>query len=400
MPRIPGINSTSAYESSVPQFGRHSGPVALLLPLSGPFAPVGRSMEQAAKLAFAASGAPPLDVRNTQGTPEGAAAAAQAAINAGDGLILGPLTASAAEAVGPIAHAADVNVLAFSNDEDIAKPGLWPLGISPGQQVRRVIAAAAASGHTRTAAILPSSPFGQLMGTALQKEAKRLGETAPQIGFYDPSSFSSLTRTVRATTNFDARGAGLEARIRAARDQDDEAGRLLAAKLALEPIPPPPFDTLLLAAHGETLAEIATLLPYYDVDPPQVQIVGPMLWAREAQAMATHQALVGALYAAPPPALRSAFVQKFESVYGTKPPAIDDLAFDAAAIAVLAAHEGGYTMRVLTNPTGFFGTDGVLVLQPNGKVRRGLAVFRVKPGGPQLVAPAPHELPPDIVPAR
>ena len=68
------------------------------------------------------------------------------------------------------------------------------------------------------------------------------------------------------------------------------------------------------------------------------------------------------------------------------------IAFDAAAIAKLAASNGGYTSSVLTAPAGFTGTDGTLVLQPDGQVQRGLAVFGWHPGRRITVAPAPTQL--------
>ncbi len=391
-PPVSNVGGTAQGMTS-PDLGQRHGPVALLVPLSGPYAGIGRSIEQSVKLVFSAHGAPRLDIENTGGTPSGAAAAAHAAINDGAGLILGPLTKGETQAVAPIAQAAGVNVLAFTNDNSIAQPGVWPMGISPDQQVSRVVSYAIESGRTRTAAILPEGQFGRLMAAALRQTAARLGTPPPRIGYYS-ASFASLNATTRSISQFDSRGAGLMARIRAARDQDNAAGRRLADKLRTEPVPPPPFDALLLGATGEDLAELQTFLPYYEAGPPQVQLLGPALWASKAKAMATHDALRGALYAAPDPAAGLPFEQKFEATYGGgKPPSIDKVAFDAAAIAVLAAHEGGYTTAVLTNPTGFAGTDGVMRLLPDGHVERGLAVFRVEPGGPKIVSPAPQTLP-------
>ena len=393
-------NTAPALGAAPPaEAGRTSGPVALLLPLSSgnaQYAQVAQAMEASAKLAFTAPGAPPLDVRDTGGTPQGAAAAAQAAVAAGDGLILGPLTGPDTAAVKPIAATAGVNILAFTNDGALAAPGLWPLGITPGQQVRRVVSYAANEGHTRIAGLLPSTPFGTLMGQALTAETASLGEPPPQIAYFG-QSFSGLNQTVRSLSQFGSRGAEIEAKIRKARDLDTRAGQIEAAKLSRQPIPPPPFDTLLIGATGETLEEIASLLPYYEAGPPQVQLLGPMLWARDAAGMGSRAALRGALYAAPDPAARTAFVQRYQAENGgAAPPTVGDLAFDAAAIAVLAAREGGYTVPVLTNPVGFTGTDGLLQLEPDGKVRRGLAVFKVAPGGPQIVSPAPTSLPPAV----
>jgi outer membrane PBP1 activator LpoA protein len=389
---VPSPILGNAPPASAPaSIGRTTGPVALLLPLSGPLAPLGQALENAAKLALSGPGAPALDIRDTQGNPQAAAQAAQAAIAAGDGLILGPLTSAETKAVAPIAAAAGVNVLAFTNDGTAASPGVWPLGITPGEQVRRVIGYAADQGRTRVAALLPQSDYGQSLGQALREQTQSLSEPAPDIAYYQ-GSFASLTQTVKSLSDFADRGESIEAEIRKARDQDNQAGRLKARELERQPIPPPPFDALFIAANGETLAEIGTLLPYYDAGAPQVQLLGPSLWAGNAAGIGTQSALRGALYAAPDPASRAAFAAKYQSVYGTPPPAVADVAFDAAAIARLASGQGGYTTEVLTNPSGFAGTDGVLVLLANGHVMRGLAVFKIQSGGPEMVAPSPTSL--------
>jgi ABC-type branched-subunit amino acid transport system substrate-binding protein len=377
---------------SAPAGGRTTGAVALLVPLTGDLAPVGQALANAAKLAFADTSGPALDIRDTTGTPAGAAAAAQAAIAAGDGLILGPLTSAEAHAVAPLAQAGDVNVLAFTNDSSVAAPGIWTLGITPEEQVARVVATAAAAGRTQLAALLPDSDFGHSLATALQGETATLGDASPSITFYQ-DGFNNLNQAVRDLSDYQNRGAGLDAQIKAAKDQDTPAGRAKARALAHQPVPPPAFNALFIGATtGEPLAEIATFLPFYAVAAPQVQLLGPALWANIAPAMGSNAAYVGALYAAPDPAAAAAFDAKYQSVYGSAPPAIADVAFDAAAIAHLAAGQGGYTSTVLTAPAGFSGTDGVLQLAPNGQVQRGLAVFQIAPGAPTIASPAPASI--------
>lgn len=370
-----------------------AGPVALLLPLSGPLQPVGQVLENAAKLAITGTG-PALDIRDTGGTPQGAASAAQAAIAAGDGLILGPLTSGEAHAVAPIAQAAHVNVLAFTNDSSVAGPGVWPLGITPDQQVQRVLQAANAAGHGQVAALLPDTNFGHSLGTAIQaQQPPGASGNGPNIVFYEPG-FSGLNQAVQSVSDFADRGQGLMAQIKAAQDLNTAAGRQQARALQHQPIPPPSFNALFIGATTrEELAELATLLPYYSVYSSQVQLLGPALWAAVASAMASNGVYTGALYAAPDPAAAATFDAKYQAAYGAAPPAIADVAFDAAAIAALAAGEGGYNGGALTNPSGFSGTDGVLQLDPNGQVQRGLAVFQVAPGGGTIASPAPTTLP-------
>jgi branched-chain amino acid transport system substrate-binding protein len=399
MPPMAG-GSAAQLMPGAPGTGKSSGPVALLLPLSGPLQPIGQILENAAKLAFTNGAAPALDIRDTGGTAAGAASAAQAAIAAGDGLILGPLTSAEAHAVAPIAIAANVNVLAFTNDSSVAQAGVWPLGISPTQQVQRVVQVAANAGRNQVAALLPDSDFGHSLSTALQAEASSLSEPSPTITFYEPG-FAGLNQAVQSVSDFADRGQGLMAQIKAAQELNTAAGRAEAQQLQHQPIPPPAFNALFIGAtQGEELAEIATLLPYYSVNAPQVQLLGPALWANIATAMGSNGVYSGALYAAPDPAAAAAFDAKYQTTYGSAPPAIADVAFDAAAIAQLLAGGGaaggasGFTSQALTNPVGFSGTDGVLQLEPNGQVQRGLAVFQIAPGGPVITSPAPTTLNP------
>ena len=117
--------------------------------MTGPRADLGQVLLQAAQLALQDNSGPSLDVLDTGGTPAGAATAAQAAVSNGDSLILGPLTSAETASVAPIARGAGIPVLAFTNDASQSQPGVWPLGISPDQQIRRLVAAAQAQGKTQ-----------------------------------------------------------------------------------------------------------------------------------------------------------------------------------------------------------------------------------------------------------
>lgn len=376
--------------SLAPGAGQGQGPgggrAAILLPLSGPFSDVGQAMLQAAQLASAAPGAPELDVKDTGGTPAGAAAAARAAVADHAGIILGPLTAGETAAVAPIARASGLAVLAFTNDPAVAQPGVWTLGITPVEQVRRMVAAAQARDHAQFAALLPTNPLGRAMGRALRQATNDAGLPPPAIRFHRPG-MASINVAVRGLSGYATRRAGIDAKIKADRDKDTPASLQEARALSRTAVPPPSFSALLLADTGEALAEIAALLPYYYVSRSQVQILGPSLWASPASGSGQ---MAGAWYAAPDPAARAGLVQDYTAKYGTAPPQIASLAFDAASLArVLGAGEGNST-AALTRPAGFLGTDGWLALLPNGQVRRGLAVFRVGAGGGEMIEPAPR----------
>jgi branched-chain amino acid transport system substrate-binding protein len=373
-------------------YGKTSGNILVLLPLTGPLAPVGQALQNAAKLAAPEGATQLLDIRDTGGNPAGAASAAQAGIAAGDGIIVGPLTSAETQAVAPLAKAAGVNMLAFTNDAAVAQPGVWPLGITPAQSVQRVLQVAADAGRTQLAALLPDNVFGHHLGDAILAETQTLSEPAPQIAFYTPG-FSSVNQAVDQISDFGTRGQGLMDQIKAARALGTPEGRAKARDLQHQQIPPPSFNALFIGETDEnTLAELANFLPYYDVSAPQVQFLGPAPWANIATDMAHQSVFLGAMYAAPDPAAAQAFDAKYQTAYGAAPPSIADVAFDAVALARVAAASGGYTSNVLAAPAGFTGTDGLVVLNPDGSVKRGLAVFSIEPGAPTISSPAPATL--------
>ncbi len=361
--------------------GSGQRPVAILLPLTGLHAELGQPMLQAAQLALAAPGSPALVSQDTAGTTEGAAAAARAALAAGAGFILGPLTAPEVAGVSPAARGAGVPMLAFSNDPAVAAPGVWLLGITLGQQVRRLVSAAQQAGKSRLAALLPDDDLGRAMASALSQTASLDTLAPPDIRFHG-AGMADINQSVRTLSDYDARWAPIENQIRAARAQGTPEGRQQADQLSRSAPPPPPFDALLLGDSGEGLSELASVLPYYFVGPPAVQLMGPSLWSDPRSGASQ---LPGAWYAAPDPAARARFVQAFIARYGAPPPPAADLAFDAASIARVVGSGAG----TLTDPSGFTGADGWLALLSDGSTQRGLAVFRTGSGGPQMIQPAP-----------
>ncbi len=381
-----GANPTPDLAVATPSGQR----VALLAPLTGPNAERGTALVQAAKLALEVPGAPALDVLDTQGTSDGAAAAARTALANGAGLILGPLTAGETAAAASVATPAGVGILAFTSDAAQQRPGVWVLGLTPQQQVRRLVVASMGQGKSHFAALLPANDYGRAMADALNQAATGAGAGTPDIRTMDGASMASANTAVRDLSGYAARRGPLDAQIKAARALATPEGRKTAAELSRRSIGSTSFDTLLLASTGDQLSQITSLLPYYDIDRPAVRVLGPALWANPAVRGGAE--LTGAWYAAPDPAARSQFDQQYTTRFGQPAPGLADLAYDAAAIARVVASGGGFSPASLARPEGFSGVDGVLGLQPDGSVKRGLAVFEIQRGGAQMIEPAPDTL--------
>jgi branched-chain amino acid transport system substrate-binding protein len=343
-------------------------------------------LEHAVQLALPGGGSPGLDVLDTGGTTSGATAAVQTAVRNGDSLILGPLTSAETAVVAQPARAAGLPVLAFTNDASQAQSGVWPIGITPDQQVRRLIAAAQEQGKTAFAALLPDTDFGRAMATALTKAVAASGLPPPTVRIHAPG-MASITSAARDLSGYANRRGPIDAKVKAARALGTPEGRREAQQLVKTPIPPPTFNVLLLADTGDDLQEIAAVLPYYDVDRSAVQVLGPALWS---SASSGSRAFVGAWYAAPDSNARTTFEQDYSAKYGSSAPPLVDLAFDAASIARVIVSPRGADLAALTQSAGFVGAGGWIAFSYDGQVRRGLAIYRVEGGGPAIIEPAPQ----------
>ncbi len=319
--------------------------IALLLPLSGPQAPLGQAMQQAAELALFERGGRNVDFlpMDTGGSASGAAQAARRASGEGARLIVGPLTAAETSAASGPARAARIPILAFTNDAAQAGAGVWTLGVTPAQQVRRAMGAAMAGGAQRFALLAPDDAFGRALAAAMRAEAAGWGLPEPVV----------LLHAQRAG------GASV------AQELASRAGAGV--------------DAVMIGSTGMQARQIAAALGPAGLGEPAPRILGHALWAQDA-GLGQEPALVGALFAAPDPRSRARFDSRYEGAFGERPPRLAGVAYDAAGVAA----------RVVLTPRGqsgpntgeiFDGVDGPLRLQPEGVVQRGLALFAVEPSG-------------------
>lgn len=380
----------------VPPEGVHETvAVGLLVPLTGPHAGVGAALLDAAQMALfdMADERFTLIPRDTEGSPDGARRAARELLDEGVRIILGPLLAASVSAVAPEARAAHVPVVAFSTDRTVAGEGVFLVGLLPREQVERVVTFALSQGYLRFAALAPDTAFGATVVEALREVAVKTGAVVTEVAFYDPTGDN--TEVVRRLANYDARRAALEAQVRELRARDDEVSRQALRRLARrETLGEVSFDAVLLPEGGDRLRALAPLLPYYDIDPAKVRLLGTAQW--DDPSLGTEPAVVGGWFAAPPPDAHAGFVERFERLYGRPPHRLATLAYDATALAaVLARAEGGpdFSIEALTAEHGYAGLDGIFRLLPDGSAQRGLAVLEMQRNQFRVVSPAPEVFP-------
>jgi ABC-type branched-subunit amino acid transport system substrate-binding protein len=336
--------------------------VALLLPLtgSGNTPSVAKALKQAAELALFDFDNPAVTLvpKDTKGTPDGARAAAESAIHDGAELIIGPLFAQEVTGAAPVARQANVPMIAFSSDEQVAGSGVYLLSFLAGRDVPRIVAYALAHGKRNFAVLMPQSPYGRLAEAAFAKSVGSAGGQAVVRATFPPNDANAMLGPVRQVAN-----------------------ALKAGQV----------DALFLPAGPEDLPSLAPLLASNDVTGARIQFVGTGQW--DYPNIGQEKALVGGWYPAPDPKGWANFTASYAKTYGATPPRIASLAYDAVSLAVsLSTNPPGqrFTTAQLTRGSGFAGVDGLFRLLPDGTSERGLAILEVREYGPQLLEPAPN----------
>ncbi len=375
-------------------------PVAILLPLSGPRGALGKAMLDAAQLAvFEVAGKNfillPYD---TKGTPEGAEEAAARALGRGAKLILGPLLADEVTKVAGQARISEVGVISFSNSRNVVGNGAYALGFAPDQQVEAIVDYAVSQGLSSFGVLAPSNGYGETVVEALYAASKQRGAVVTRVGYYDPAA-TDFSEQARALTDYDQRREALMRQMAELEGKTDDISKQSLERLqVLDTVGDPPFDAVLLPDAGQNLRTLSSLLSFYDVDQPNVRILGLRAWD-ETPEIAAEQSIQGAWFSAPPLSERKKFEDRFRAAYNYVPPRLASLAYDATALAAVLAQSPeatDFSAAALTDPNGFRGVDGIFRLLPDGTVERAYAIQEVTADGFNVIKPGVDSFQPPI----
>jgi ABC-type branched-subunit amino acid transport system substrate-binding protein len=335
--------------------------VALLLPFSSPSADVRNladALQKSAELAVFDSGSRDILLmpRDDGGTPERAAEAAAKAIADGAEIIVGPLFAQSVSSVATVARDGKVPVVAFSTDRSVGGRGVYLLSFQPVNEVRRIVTFAAQKGHSLFGALVPRSPYGDIVADAFRAAVTDAGAT------------------VTTLQTFEQRAEAVS-----------EPARTVAQS---QP------NAVLIGEGGAVLQAIGSALVAGGADNRVVQYLGTGLW--DDASVQREPVLANGWFAAPSPEAFRSFSDHYRMAFNAAPPRIATLSYDAISLVALLARGRPYerfTEAALTDPNGFSGVDGIFRFRDDGATDRGLAVLQVSATGFTVVDPAPRSFP-------
>ncbi|MGP9805251.1 penicillin-binding protein activator [Paracoccus sp. NSM] len=338
--------------------------VALLVPGGSGSADLdwlARSLRNSGRMAAADAQGAAIDLRvyDSGTTPDTAVAQANAAADAGAQIILGPLFAESANAVGRAMLPRNINVLSFSNNTQVAGGNVFILGNSFENVADRLVSHGLSQGKRNVLLVAEDDVAGQLGARAIEQAIARKG--ARLAGRIDhPVS----------VTGIDGAAPGI---VSAARSGQVDAIFMTANNQAVLP-----YLTESLAQAG--------------VSSQATQLMGLTRWDQPADRLSMPQLAEG-WFAIPDPSLMAQFEARYRQAHGEAPHPLAFLAYDGtAAIASLArsGRRNALTTTGLTQRSGFSGVGGLFRLNRDGTAERGLAVATIRNGQLVVIDPAPR----------
>lgn len=359
VPAMPGISGRGAGIDP-------SRPVTVALMLPGGSGnedrnALARNLENAARMAMADLQGAQLDLRiyQTGGDPGRAATLAAEALGDGARIILGPLFADSARAVGPVAAQAGVNVLSFSNNPDIAGGNIFLLGPMFENTATRLLSYAASQGKGRVMIISEQGQAGEVAERAMRRAADRTAASIVGSQSYAFSQDGIVQALPRISST--ARSSGAETLFLTA----NSAGAL-------------PLLAELLPQNGLSTTDFQYMgLTRWDIPPATMQLSG----------------LQGGWFALPDPGLNAQFEARYLAAHGTGPNPVAGLAHDAINIVGALIRRGGdapFSTDSLTQPDGFIGVNGIVRLRRDGSNERGLAIAEIRDQRVSVLSAAPR----------
>lgn len=385
--------------------------IALMLPLTGADEAVGQALLRAATMALFDAYDPSLKIipLDTEGDPGIAEMRAVDAINAGASIVLGPLLSANVQAVAVPLSEAGIPLLGFTNDSSAAGPGRFILGFLPEAEVKRVVDYAVSKDLTNFGALLPMGRYGARIRTAFGDTIALSGAQVAAIESYPPDP-DALFEPVKRLARYDERRDDVRREVRFLRALRDDLTDEIANKLEdAEVMEGVEFDAVLVPEGGALMRTLAPLLPFYEIDPNRVKLLGTGLWNDEG--LLGEPPLQGAWFAAPDPEAPQAFLGRYQDTYGEPAPRIATLAYDAVSLVALLARpqdteaqnqetagadletHSNFSAERFLRPEGFSGVDGLFRFLPDGTTERALAVLELNRRGFQVIDPAPTAFP-------
>ena len=368
--------------------------IAVLLPLSGANAQIGKTIRKSVELATIQSNANNISVSFYDTFGDARSNIAQA-ISTNPDIIIGPLFAQDAHILRNT-KPSQTPALSFTSDANAVGDGVMTMAMLPANGVEEIVKQIKTDDIKKFIIIAPDTNSGHMMASVAQSASDIYEMPLVGIFFYTEKDSDSIKNTALSASMYNTRTA---AHTRARQVISDvltnerltpiEKSNLhtqLEKLEKTETVGSVPFDGILFLGNGDDTKALASFLRYYNVGARDAAFYGTTMW--DGSDIASDYTLSGAKYATLP-ATNTEFATTYEQVYGVAPNRLAGFGYDATNMAINMVFSDQTHAQYLLSPGGYIGTDGIFRINPNGTNDRALRIMQLNGSGtPSEIRPA------------
>ncbi len=315
--------------------------IAVLLPLSGKNANIGKSLLKVINLAYANNPNQNivLKIYDTEGNVEVAAKIAKQVISDKNQAVLGPLLADEAKVVASALAKYSIPVFTLSNDVKLISSieNLYSVAVLASSEIEATIAYLIKNKNAKSFALLaPNNKYGQLMVENISKYLNKKKLKLVRVVTYPVNTPKLSTYVGNLLTETELKKViSITNKLKNNKNKiiQDDKGNIVSKP----PSPNLDFDTLIIADFGQRAAILASYLPSFSIEYKTLNIIG--VSALDDPITRNNNILGNAYFATINDVSNTKFAVLYNKLYNNSLKSIEIAAYDSLQILMSAVYK-------------------------------------------------------------
>ncbi len=375
---IKGDEDPSAKENNTTEKDDKIFSIGLLLPLSGEFYQIGKSLLDSAQLALEKTNNKNLEFYIVDTGEENQLFENLSYLISNDvDLIIGPVFSNNVLKVKNYLDGQNVPIITFSNNSEVSDRNVYVFGLTIEDELTSIYEYSIDRGINKFAVIVPDNKYGNKVKNEINKFHYENNKSSSQFIFY-PTKDPDYYKIAREVSNYDERKLNLDNRVKLLEKLQSESSlkelKLLRNKDTLGEVD---FEAVIIIARSfSELTNFISILPYYDVDPKKVKFIGNSIWGKEL--ILKEPSMKNSYFSSLDLNARKKFKEEYKKIFKNNPHSLAALAYDLVGlISSLNMEYKKITNEILHSDLGYIGINGWFRFDENGKVKRRPLIFHI-----------------------
>jgi hypothetical protein len=269
-------------------------------------------------------------------------------------------------------------MITFSNNISLKSENTFISGLTPENEIAEILEYAISKGKKKFGVILPDNDYGLRSKNLIESLLLNKQGQVSKLVLYNSES-PDFYQAAKLIADYDNRKLKLEKKLQELKNLNTVAAKkkykILKNKDTLGDLE---FDSLYIGSESvKHLSMLASILPYYDVDPKEVLYIGNSLWSHNIALK--EPALDKGIFPDFSRINYKNYDEEYFEAFDQKPHKISSIAYDLIGLlSSLQTNNKDITIANIANNSGFLGTSGLFRFKKDGNIERSLSIYQIK----------------------